>query len=108
MTIFARGIAIHLCPGHTPGLCIIQINPKATGNWILTSDQYIVQEYYDGLGTQGWLTRDQTAWLRRDHPAWSKSIQKVHFLQKALVANLILGHDRDALMRHKLAPDYHD
>ncbi|KAF5627610.1 metallo-hydrolase oxidoreductase [Fusarium sp. NRRL 25303] len=24
----ARGIAVHLCPGHTPGLCIMQVNLK--------------------------------------------------------------------------------
>ncbi|OAL05588.1 Metallo-hydrolase/oxidoreductase [Phaeosphaeriaceae sp. SRC1lsM3a] len=100
VTVFARGVAIHLCPGHTPGLCILQLNLKNTGSWIFTSDQYIVQENYDGLGTQGWLTRD--------HSAWSKSNQEVHFLQKALGAHLILGHDRNALMKHKLAPNFHD
>ncbi|KNG51795.1 hypothetical protein DDE82_008870 [Stemphylium lycopersici] len=35
-TIFARGTAIHLCPGHTPGLCILQVNLKNSGSWIFT------------------------------------------------------------------------
>lgn len=98
--ILARGVALHLCPGHTPGLCILQVNLKGSGTWIFTSDQYVVQENYDGLGTQGWLTRD--------HAAWTQSNQQVHLLQKATGAKMILGHDREALMKHKLAPHHYD
>jgi hypothetical protein len=29
-------------------------------------------------------------------------------LQKAAGAKVILGNDRDVLMRHKLAPEYYD
>ncbi|KAH7008947.1 beta-lactamase-like protein [Ilyonectria destructans] len=96
---FAQGLFIHHCPGHTPGLCIIQINLKQSGTWIFTSDQYIVQENYDSLGTQGWLTRD--------HSSWSQSNQMVHFLEKATKGKLIFGHDREVFMRYKLAPDYY-
>ncbi|RKK16457.1 hypothetical protein BFJ66_g5755 [Fusarium oxysporum f. sp. cepae] len=98
--LIARGITVHLCPGHTPGLCIMQVNLKESGTWILTSDLYIVQENYDNLSTQGWLTRD--------HAAWSQSNQLVHMLQKATGAKVILGHDRNVLMRHKLAPEYYE
>ncbi|KAG9499511.1 hypothetical protein J7337_007967 [Fusarium musae] len=98
--LIARGITLHLCPGHTPGLCIMQVNLKESGTWIFTSDQYIVQENYDNLSTQGWLTRD--------HAAWSQSNQLVHMLQKATGAKVILGHDRNVLMRHKLAPEYYE
>ncbi|TIA26225.1 hypothetical protein D6C79_10720 [Aureobasidium pullulans] len=72
---FARGIFLHHCPGHTPGLCIAQINLRNSGTWVITSDQYIVQENYDSLSTQGWLTRD--------HHSWSQSNQMIHFLQKS-------------------------
>ncbi|KAH7139920.1 beta-lactamase-like protein [Dactylonectria estremocensis] len=99
-TLLARGLAVHHSPGHTPGLCILQVNLKNSGTWVFTSDQYIVQENYDGLGTQGWLTRD--------HTSWSRSNQQVHLLQKATGAKVILGHDRDVLMRHKLAPEHYD
>ncbi|CZS77702.1 unnamed protein product [Fusarium graminearum] len=70
-----------------------------SGTWIFTSDQYIVQENYDNLSTQGWLTRD--------HAAWSMSNQLVHTLQKATRAKVILGHDREVLMRYNLAPQYY-
>ncbi|PNP79819.1 hypothetical protein FNYG_06912 [Fusarium nygamai] len=98
--LIARGITLHLCPGHTPGLCIMQVNLKESGTWIFTSDLYIVQENYDNLSTQGWLTRD--------HAAWSQSNQLVHMVQKATGAKVILGHDRNVLMRHKLAPEYYE
>ncbi|CAD0109402.1 unnamed protein product, partial [Aureobasidium uvarum] len=96
---FARGIFLHHCPGHTPGLCIAQINLKDSGTWVLTSDQYVVQENYDSLAPQGWLTRD--------HHSWSQSNQMIHFLQKTTGAKLIFGHDREVLMRYKLAPSYY-
>ncbi|EWG38347.1 hypothetical protein FVEG_14874 [Fusarium verticillioides 7600] len=98
--LIARGITLHLCPGRTPGLCIMQVNLKESGTWIFTSDLYIVQENYDNLSTQGWLTRD--------HAAWSQSNQLVHMLQKATGAKVILGHGRNVLMRHKLAPEYYE
>ncbi|RGP71293.1 metallo-hydrolase oxidoreductase [Fusarium sporotrichioides] len=98
--LLARGITVHLCPGHTPGLCILQVNLKSSGTWIFTSDQYVVQENYDNLSTQGWLTRD--------HAAWSMSNQLVHMLQKATRAKVIFGHDRDVLLRHNLAPLYYE
>jgi glyoxylase-like metal-dependent hydrolase (beta-lactamase superfamily II) len=96
---FAQGIFIHHCPGHTPGLCIIQINLKKSGTWIFTSDQYIVRENYDSLGTQGWLTRD--------HHAWSQSNQMVHFLQKITKAKVIFGHDREVFQQYQSAPHYY-
>ncbi|KAI7759961.1 hypothetical protein LZL87_010383 [Fusarium oxysporum] len=98
--LIACGITVQLCPGRTPGLCIMQVNLKESGTWIFTSDLYIVQENYDNLSTQGWL--------KRDHAAWSQSNQLVHMLQKATVAKVILGHDRNVLMRHKLAPECYE
>lgn len=97
---FAQGIYIHHCPGHTPGLCIVQLNLKNSKTWIFTSDQYIVQENYDSLGTQGWLTRD--------HATWSRSNQMVHFLQKMTAAKLVFGHDKEVFMKYKIAPEHYD
>lgn len=78
----------------------MQVNLKESGTWIFTSNLYIVQENYDILSTQGWLTRD--------HAAWSQSNQLVHMLQHATGAKVILGHDRNVLMRHKLTPEYYE
>ena len=100
MVHFAPGLLIHHCPGHTPGLCILQLNLKNSGTWIFTSDHYIVREHYETSITQGWLTRD--------HPSWCRSDQMIQFLQKAMNAKLIFGHDKDVLMNYKVAPEYHE
>lgn len=97
---FAPGLLIHHCPGHTPGLCILQLNLKNSGTWIFTSDHYIVREHFETSITQGWLTRD--------YPAWCRSNQMIQFLHKATKAKMIFGHDKDILMKYKVAPEYHD
>lgn len=99
-TVLAQGVALCICPGHTLRLCTLQLNLRTSGTWIVTSDHYIVQENYHNLTPQGWLTRE--------HPSWSRSNQEVHLQQKTTCANIIFGHDRAALMKHKLAPDYHE
>lgn len=35
----APGINLRHAPGHTPGLCIMQVNLKESGTWIFTTDQ---------------------------------------------------------------------
>ncbi|TQS32458.1 hypothetical protein Golomagni_07224, partial [Golovinomyces magnicellulatus] len=97
---FARGLTIHHCPGHTPGLCVLQVNLAKSGTWIFTSDQYITQEDYDTLTPQGWLTRD--------HISWSRSNQFIHNLQKLTNAKLLFGHDKNVLFSFKLAPEYYE
>ena len=32
----ASGLTLHHSPGHTPGLCVLQVNLKETGTWIFT------------------------------------------------------------------------
>lgn len=80
----AQGINIIHSPGHTPGLCILQVNLRESGTWIFTSDQYHVRENYEASVPQGWLARD--------HEAWIRSHQKIKSLVKRTEANLILGH----------------
>ncbi|KAH5201745.1 hypothetical protein HBH77_125820 [Parastagonospora nodorum] len=95
----AKGLIIRYCPGHTPGLSILQVNMKDSGAWIFTTDQYIVKENYDSLANQRWFTRD--------HAAWSRSNQMIHSLQKLTNAKLILGRDREVLLQYKLAPEFY-
>ena len=47
------GLTIRHSPGHTPGLCILQVNLRNSGTWIFTSDQYHVRENYAGSRPQG-------------------------------------------------------
>jgi glyoxylase-like metal-dependent hydrolase (beta-lactamase superfamily II) len=39
----APGINVHHAPGHTPGLCIMQVNLRDSGTWIFTTDMYHVR-----------------------------------------------------------------
>lgn len=85
-----QGITIHHSPGHTPGLCMMQINLKRDGTFIWTSDQFHIKENYeDGLPHGG---------LARDHNAWYKSSQMVKRLQRLYGAQLIFGHDREVAL----------
>ncbi|KAJ6197224.1 beta-lactamase-like protein [Bipolaris maydis] len=96
----AAGLIVRHCPGHTPGLSILQVNLENSGTWVFTSDHYIVKENYDSLATQGWFTRD--------HASWSRSNQMVHSLQKLTGAKLIFGHDRDVFFEYRIAPQFYD
>lgn len=96
----AQGIDILHTPGHTPGLCIMQVNLRNSGTWIFTTDQYHVFENYEASHPQGWLARD--------HDDWVESHAKIRALQKRTNAKLVFGHCRDTLMKYKLAPDYYD
>jgi glyoxylase-like metal-dependent hydrolase (beta-lactamase superfamily II) len=47
------GLQLRHAPGHTPGLCIMQVNLKESGTWIFTSDQYHIKENYEQSHPQG-------------------------------------------------------
>lgn len=81
------GITLFHTPGHTPGLCMMQVNLKNSGMWLWTTDQYHVRENYHDGHAHGWLIRDHRAWLRSD--------QRIKRMQKLFDANLIFGHDYD-------------
>ena len=71
----APGINIHHSPGHTPGLCIMQVNLNDSGTWIFTTDQYHVKENFEADVPQGWLARDHDDWVRSHQMI--KALQKV-------------------------------
>ncbi|KAJ5683443.1 metallo-beta-lactamase superfamily protein [Penicillium macrosclerotiorum] len=88
------GITLYHCPGHTPGLCIMQVNLLRDGTFIWTTDQYHVRENFDSNWAHGWLLRDYRSWI--------DSGKLIRRLQKAFSATLIFGHDyatADALIK---------
>ncbi|KAF3397142.1 N-acyl homoserine lactonase [Talaromyces pinophilus] len=93
---FCTGITLYHCPGHTPGLCIMQVNLKEDGTFIWTTDQYHVREQYELNQAHGWLLRD--------HRAWIESGKFIKRLRKLFSARLIFGHDvetAESLMKEK-------
>lgn len=92
----APGINLRHAPGHTPGLCIMQVNLKESGTWIFTTDQYHVFENYENNTPQGWLARD--------HDDWVTSHQMIKMLQKRTQANMVFGHCGDTFWKYKVAP----
>ncbi|KAH6972394.1 metallo-beta-lactamase superfamily protein [Ilyonectria sp. MPI-CAGE-AT-0026] len=91
-----QGITLHHAPGHTPGLCIMQVNLKNDGAFIFTTDHYHVKENHTLRHPQGWLAREHNAWIR--------SSEMVERLQRIFNATLVYGHDlevADALIKAK-------
>ncbi|OOF97878.1 hypothetical protein ASPCADRAFT_128068 [Aspergillus carbonarius ITEM 5010] len=91
-----QGITLHHCPGHTPGLCVMQVNLERDGTFIWTTDQFHVRENYELGHPQGGLARD--------HNAWYRSLGLVRRLQRLFGARLVFGHDLEvarALMEEK-------
>lgn len=80
----APGINLRHSPGHTPGLMIMQVNLKASGTWIFTSDQYHVRENFEEDVPQGWLARD--------HDSWVASHQMIKGLKRRTNGKVVLGH----------------
>lgn len=91
-----QGITLHLAPGHSPGLCIMQVNLAKDGTFIFTTDQYHVKENHEAGQPQGWLSRDHTAWV--------KSSSMIERLQRLFKATIMYGHDlevAEALIKAK-------
>ncbi|KAH7127797.1 metallo-beta-lactamase superfamily protein [Dactylonectria estremocensis] len=91
-----QGITLHLGAGHTPGLCIMQVNLDRDGTFIFTSDHYHVKENHTLRHPQGWLAREHTSWIRTS--------EMVERLQRLFKATLVYGHDlevADALIKAK-------
>ncbi|KAI1959857.1 hypothetical protein LOZ58_004222 [Ophidiomyces ophidiicola] len=86
-----QGITVHHSPGHTPGLCVMQVNLEKDGTFIFTTDQFHIAENYDMSHPHGWLARDHTAW-------WN-SLQMIKRLQKLFNAELVFGHDKEVADR---------
>ncbi|KAF2465151.1 metallo-beta-lactamase superfamily protein [Lindgomyces ingoldianus] len=82
-----QGITLHHSPGHTPGLCIMQVNLEKDGTFIWTTDQFHIKENYELAEPHGWLARDHNAWIR--------SLGMIQRLQRLFNATLIFGHDKE-------------
>lgn len=95
----APGLNVRHAPGHTPGLCILQVNLRDSGAWVFTSDMYHVKENYESSIPQGWLMRDYEGWMR--------SNQMIKALVKRTKARVVLGHDPEFFARYKQAPAFH-
>ncbi|PSN63370.1 Metallo-hydrolase/oxidoreductase [Corynespora cassiicola Philippines] len=80
----APGLTLKHAPGHTPGLCVLQVNLRESGTWIFTGDQYHVRENFEEDVPQGWLARD--------HDAWVRSHQMIKGLKKRTGGKVVLGH----------------
>lgn len=85
-----QGMTLHHSPGHTPGLCALQINLQRDGTFIWTTDQYHVKANFNDAQPQGWLARDHTQWIR--------SHGMIKNLMSLCDATLILGHDMDTYL----------
>ncbi|KAI9372225.1 beta-lactamase-like protein [Aspergillus egyptiacus] len=79
------GLTLYHCPGHTPGLCIMQVNLAQDGTFIWTTDQYHIRENYELDQAHGWLLRDYRKWV--------ESGKFIRRLQRLFSARLIFGHD---------------
>lgn len=82
-----QGITIHFSPGHTPGLCVMQVNLAKDGTFIWTTDQYHIAENHDMSHPHGWLARDHNAWIR--------SHEMIGQLERLFKARLVFGHDKE-------------
>ncbi|KAL3486079.1 beta-lactamase-like protein [Aspergillus germanicus] len=85
------GITLYHCPGHTPGLCIMQVNLVQDGTFIWTTDQYHIRENYELDQAHGWLLRDYRKWV--------DSGKFIRRLQRIFSATLIFGHDYETATR---------
>ena len=52
-----QGIILYHSPGHTPELCVMQVNLANDGPFIWTTDQFHVTENYELGHPHGGLTR---------------------------------------------------
>lgn len=87
---------MHLAPGHTPGLCVMQVNLQKDRTFIWTSDMYHVAENYQMSSPVNWLVKDQNAWL--------KSHKMIQHIERLLQARMVFGHDKrtaETLMAEK-------
>jgi hypothetical protein len=119
MLEIAPGLTLRLTPGHTPGLCTLQVyisntifaldiqsddrlqvNLPKSGTWIFTSDQYIVKENYGQAAPQGWLARDFNDWVH--------SHQLIRSLQKSTNGKLVFGHCLETFNSYKVAPEFYE
>jgi glyoxylase-like metal-dependent hydrolase (beta-lactamase superfamily II) len=92
-----QGVTLHRCPGHTEGLCIVELQLPSGKTFIATSDLFHVKENYEDNIPQGILISELNQWHR--------SRQYVQNLAKRKDALVLLGHDTDYFERFTKNPD---
>ena len=95
-----QGINLHLARGHTPGLCVMQINLENDGTFIWTSDMYQVAVHHEMSQPQPWLVKDLNAWLH--------SHRMIQQMEKLFQARLIFGHDKDVAEKLVAAKKFYE
>lgn len=95
-----QGITMHLARGHTPGLCVMQVNLEKDGTFIWTSDMYLVAEHYEMSHPQPWLVKDQNAWVR--------SHRMIQQLERLFQAKLIFGRDKETAEKFMSSKKYYE
>ncbi|KAM6527586.1 hypothetical protein FALCPG4_008642 [Fusarium falciforme] len=81
----ARGVTLHLCPGHTPGGIVMDLDLEEAGSVILTGDAFHIAENYELGIPPGTMTRDFNEWHR--------SREYIRNLAQRKKAKVVLGHD---------------
>ncbi|MCJ1300690.1 hypothetical protein MMC08_003487 [Hypocenomyce scalaris] len=94
------GITMHLCPGHTAGLCCMQVDLPKDGTFLFTGDQFHVKENYTKKIPQGLLGRDRNA--------WHQSTNYIQRLERVLSAKIAFGHDMEAFRAMKQVPEFYE
>ncbi|KAL4808092.1 Metallo-hydrolase/oxidoreductase [Aspergillus unguis] len=90
---FCQGITLHHLPGHTEGLCGMQVNLQDSGTFVFISDHcHVIENWRDSI-PQGWLARN--------HPAWFQSTQRLKRLEASAKARVIPGHDESVFTELK-------
>lgn len=87
-------------PGHTAGTLAVKVDLKNHGTIIYTSDAV---NWQANLGPPIKLSA-----VFSDSLAMTKSIRRIHWLQRESDALLIFGHDLEQFNKLKLSPDYYD
>ncbi|KAJ4162853.1 hypothetical protein NW754_014271 [Fusarium falciforme] len=80
-----QGITLHLCPGHTAGSIVVEIELEETGSVVLTGDAFHVTENYELGIPPGAITRDFNLWHR--------SREYICNLVQRRKAKVVLGHE---------------
>lgn len=94
------GVKILYLPGHTDGMCGLQIDLEDFGTMILTRDLcYTSLNYGPPIRTSGFC---------RNFEQYCGSIEKVRKLERETNGFVVFGHDINQFLSMKRAPDYYE
>lgn len=96
----AKGVKMLHLPGHTPGMCGLQIDLEDTGTMILTRDLcYTATNYGPPAHPSG---------LVKNLAEYTASIERVRALAAETNAMVVFGHDQEQFRSMKRAPEYYE